>query len=116
MRSPQLVTAGATKRYWRSRLANAAAGISGTFFTKQDSITLSVPDDGTMEVEERQHRYYEATMAYAKAAKQDVELRNNHIETLLQRLSNDPKPQAREELKSLRALHFTNYPLLFCPS
>jgi hypothetical protein len=56
-----------------------------------------------MEIAELQHRYDEATMAYAKAAKQDVELRNNHIEMLLQRLSNDPKPQARKELKSLRA-------------
>ena len=104
MWSPTLALAGATKRYWRSRLANAAAGIAGTFLSKRGNHNPSIIDDGTTDVTELQRRYDQATIAYAAAAKCDVELRNNHLETLMHSLSNDPNPAAQDELKSLQAI------------
>ena len=84
-------------------MGNAVAGIKNSFLRYSVGDT-TIEDDGSIDIAVLHQRYDAATEAYAKATKNDVELRSNHLETLIQSLSSRQDSESQEELKSLRAL------------
>jgi hypothetical protein len=103
--SPALARAGKLKRYWRNRLAKAQEGEADALTATEKR--LRIQDDATDNIEILKERYNAATKYFASMISRDVQLREDHLNTLQAQLSQNPDPAIKEEIKALRALQRT---------
>jgi hypothetical protein len=103
--SPALAKAGAVKRYWRIRLHRAHDGHFEILSRKARE--LQIRDDGTDDLPTLQARFDSATKHFASMVHRDVQLREDHINTLQAQLITNSSPEGREELKALKNLQKT---------
>ncbi len=104
--SPALAKAGAIKQYWRLCLARAEEGKQGSILTNK-ALTLSLPDDGTLNLELLRQHYDSATKHFAAMIHWDVQLREDHLNTLQAQISVNPDQDLRKELKALQQIQRT---------
>ncbi len=101
--SPAMSQAGKKKRYWRNRLALAIAA-SPARSQMPIHRPLEIFDDYTTEISIIQSRYDDATKEYTSIIKRDLVYRTDHLNTLITNLSTWRDPDAKRELRSLKAL------------
>ena len=100
--SPDLVVAGATKRYWKIRLSHAHQGKSYCAKLLRKSRELHIVDDLTEDIAILQQRQDDATHRYEEAAGRDENLRAAHLETLGNSLA--ASVQTSTTAKAIRSL------------
>ena len=97
--SPALASAGAEKRYWKTRLAHAQRGTSYGVKILRKRRELNITDDLTNDIAELQRRHDNATKKYEHAAAQDDHLRAEHLQDMIQ--SQEKSSSTLTALKSL---------------
>jgi hypothetical protein len=89
------------RSYWSNRLAGALAG---KLASKQTHPKSKFSNDYTNDVSIPEQRFAEAKELFAKAANRHEALREDHIDTLIAKLSSLQDPESMLELKALKSL------------
>ncbi len=103
--SPALAKAGAFKQYWRLRLQQAQDGYIGII--TREAKALQIRDDGTNDIATLQARFDSATRHFASMIHRDVQLREDHLNTLQHQMAINPTAAIQAELKALRLIQKT---------
>ena len=102
--SPALAKAGAVKRYWRVRLAWAQSGKHDLPNFSRRAFELRLTDDGSTDVAVLQQRYDAATKHFASITSRDVQMREDHLQQLQLQMAQNPNPEIKAEIQSIRSL------------
>jgi uncharacterized protein YdcH (DUF465 family) len=70
---------------------------------QQKAAQYNIVDDFTEDITALEERLEEATKHFASMVNRSVELREDHIDTLIQNLEGSNDPKSKRELKALKA-------------
>jgi hypothetical protein len=102
--SPELAQAGVEKRSWKTRIANALAGIDDQLTLCKTSQKHNIRDDQTQDISELEARYDLAAERFKVTALKATVIRHNNLDNSIRSLELRHGKGSKEQLRAIKAI------------
>ncbi len=103
--SPEIAAAGVEKRYWKTRIATALAGLDGQLTLCKQATKYNIQDDHTQDIRTLEARFDQAAERFVALAAQATNSRQTHLGNSIQTLEHRHDKESKATCRSLKAIH-----------